>query len=242
MANEWWLYPRIDNFGTIDPQGNYWKPDSNIQLPGGYPITALLPGTITSMQATSFGQATMTIRLDTPLNSLATDTFYEHMEGFSTNASVGTHVNAGDLIGYNNPAGQTPLGFGLYPGDVYAEGPGWNMLQQDLAPGGQGLLNPTALLNAASQGQLDQFSLPNSYFGGMVVGAGGVNALSALSSISDPLTSMISSLQPLWDWLQDPARVFKLIGGLLLIGVSLYMLIQPDASGDMLKSVKGAFV
>jgi murein DD-endopeptidase MepM/ murein hydrolase activator NlpD len=148
----WFTFPRVDNFGQIDPQGNFYKPDSNIQLPGGYPITALLSGTVTSLQpTTSWGQSVATIKLDTPLNSLATHTFYEHMSGFAPGLSVGQHVNAGDLIGYNNPSGQVPLGFGLYSGDVYGSGSAWSTLQQDLAPGGAGLLNPTNLLNAAAQ-------------------------------------------------------------------------------------------
>jgi murein DD-endopeptidase MepM/ murein hydrolase activator NlpD len=149
----WYTFPRIDNFGQIDPQGNFWKPDSNIQLPGGYPITALLSGTVTSVQPTTNwgGQSVVTVKLDTPLNSLATHTFYEHMSGIAPGLSVGQHVNAGDLIGYNNPSGQVPLGFGLYSGDVYGSGSAWQVLQQDLAPGGAGLLNPTNLLNSAAQ-------------------------------------------------------------------------------------------
>lgn len=152
----WYTFPRIDNFGTIDPQGPFWKPDSNIQLPGHYPITALLPGTVTSLQpTTSFGgQSVATIRLDRPLNGLATHTVYQHMSGFAPGLSVGKHVNAGDPIGFNNPCGATPLGFGLYSGDVYGKGAEWQTLQNDLRPGGRGLLNPTSLLNGAKSGAM----------------------------------------------------------------------------------------
>lgn len=144
----WYTWPRIDNFGQKDPEGNYWKPDSNIQIPGNYPITALLPGVVTSVQRTTYGQSMVTIKLDSPLNSLATHTFYEHMS--SATVTPGQHVPAGALIGYNNPNGQVPLGFGLYSGDVYGSGPEWQTLQSDLAPGGAQKLNPVALLNAAS--------------------------------------------------------------------------------------------
>ncbi len=151
MAQPWWEYNRIDNFGTIDPQGNYWKPDSNIQLEGNYPIVAILPGIVTSVQYTSFGQTVVTIKLDSPLNSLATHTFYEHMS--SATVRTGQHVSVGDLIGYNNPSGQVPLGFGLYSGDVYGSGSAWQILQHDLAPGGAQLLNPVSLLDSAKSGQ-----------------------------------------------------------------------------------------
>lgn len=152
----WWSssFSRIDNFGSLDPQGRYWKPDSNIQLPGLYPITALLSGIVTSVQNTSFGQNVVTIRLDSPLNNLATHTFYEHMS--STTVQVGQHVSAGTLIGYNNPQGQVPLGFGLYSGDTYGSGSAWQTLQNDLCPGCANLLNPTKLLNAAKSGTLPQ--------------------------------------------------------------------------------------
>jgi murein DD-endopeptidase MepM/ murein hydrolase activator NlpD len=151
----WYTYPRIDNFGQKDPAGDFWKPDSNVQVPGNYPITALLPGTVTSIQNTSFGQKVVTIKLDHPLNSLATHTFYEHMSGSAPGLSIGQHVQAGSLIGYNNPSGQVPLGFGLYSGDVYGSGSEWGTLQQDLAPGGAQQLNPVNLLNQAQKGNLN---------------------------------------------------------------------------------------
>lgn len=148
MSEQWYQFPRIDNFGQIDPQGNYWKPDSNILTPPGYAVTALLDGQVTSSQRTSFGQQTITIRLATPLNNLATHMFYEHMH--DATISSGDNVKAGDLVGHANLSGEgAALGFGLYPGDVYGSGPGWNELQQDLAPGGAGLLNPVSLLNSA---------------------------------------------------------------------------------------------
>lgn len=157
MSAPWYTFPRIDNFGQVDPQGKFWKPDSNIQLPGYYPITALNSGVVTSVQNSSFGgQTVVTIKLDQPLNSLATHEFYEHMS--SSTVSVGSVVNAGQVIGYNNPPGAVPLGFGLYPGDVYGQGPSWLQDQADLAPWGANLLNPVSLLNAASSSAGGQVS------------------------------------------------------------------------------------
>jgi hypothetical protein len=152
MAQAWYQYPRIDNFGTQDPQGAYWKPDSNVQVPGLFPITALDPGFVTSLLHTDFGQAVITIRLDKPYNSLAKYEFYEHLSRWNPSIKVGEHVDAGQLIGYNNPTGQVPLGFGFYSGPVYGSGPAWQELQNDLCKGCANKLNPVARLNAAAGG------------------------------------------------------------------------------------------
>lgn len=149
----WYSFNRIDNFGSIDPQGNYYKPDSNILTPPGYPITALMSGTVTSVQRTSWGQTVVTVKLDNALNNLATHTFYEHMH--DATVTPGQHLNAGDPIGHANYTGEgANLGFGLYSGDVYGSGGDWNTLQNDLKPGGAGLLNPVPILNAAKKGTL----------------------------------------------------------------------------------------
>ena len=149
MAAPWWQFPRIDNLGAYpDPEGPYYKPDSNIQLPPGYPIAAISSGTVTSVQKTSWGQWVVTVRLDSPINKLATHQFYEHMS--RATVSVGQHVNQGDLIGANNQSGP-PLGFGFYSGDIYGSGSAWQTLQNDLAAyGDNSLLSPVAFLDQMS--------------------------------------------------------------------------------------------
>lgn len=150
----WYTYPRIDNFGAIDPQGPYYKPDSNILTPPGYPVTALLPGVVTSVQRTQWGQTVVTTRLSRPLNGLATHMFFEHMH--SSVVRTGQAIQSGTLLGYANLNGEgANLGVGLYSGDIYGSGVAWNILQNDLKPGGAGLLNPTGLLNAAKGGSMD---------------------------------------------------------------------------------------
>jgi hypothetical protein len=145
-AFAWTRFPRIDNFGQIDPQGNYYKPDSNILTPPGFPVTNLYPGTVSSVQRTNFGQTVVTVRLDGPINNLATHTFYEHMHDASVRP--GQHLISGDLLGHANYTGEgAALGVGLYSGDVYGSGSGWQVLQNDLKPGGAGKLNPTPILD-----------------------------------------------------------------------------------------------
>jgi hypothetical protein len=217
----WWTFPRIDNFGQIDPEGPYYKPDTNVQVPGGYPVVAILPGTVTAVAWTSWGQTVVTVALDSPLNSLATHTFYEHMS--SSTVRTGQHVSFGDLVGYNNPQGQVPLGFGLYSGDVYGSGSAWTMLQNDLKPGGAGLLNPVSLIESVAAGKN-----VGGYTGPVTLGA---------TTTGTPVAGTPSLLpQGLTDWIGNPVRLFKLLGGILLIAIGLILMIAPDTL-DIAKGV-----
>lgn len=144
----WYMYPRVDNIGSPDPFGGFAKPDSNIQLPAGYPVTALLAGTVTSVDSSSPWGCAVTVKLDSPINSLATHTAYLHMGGI--NVTQGQHVNVGDLVGTNggsNACGtqKVPLGFALYSGDAYGYGNAWNTLMANV----KGALNPVPVLNTA---------------------------------------------------------------------------------------------
>ena len=147
----WYTFPRIDNLGGVEPFGGFPKPDSNIQIPANYPVTALLPGTVTALDGgeVAWG-AVVTIKLDTPLNSLATHTAYLHLA--RSTVSVGQHVNVNDLIGYNGygaAAGsqKVPLGFALYNGDHYGQGAAWSLMTTANL---QGPLSPVSLLDSAA--------------------------------------------------------------------------------------------
>lgn len=146
VGQPWYQFPIGSTYGEQDSEGAYWQPDVNVEAPGSYPITNLLPMTVTNVQQTDWGQTVVTGQLDTPLNSLASFQFYEHLS--SAAVSVGQHVGTGDLIGYNNPAGSVPIGYGLYSGPIYGSGSAWQTLQQDLAPTGAGLLKADGIINA----------------------------------------------------------------------------------------------
>lgn len=259
-SKPWWVFPRIDNFGTIDPQGNFWKPDSNIQLPGNYPILALLPGTVTSVQKnTGFGgQTVVTIKLDSPLNSLATHSFYEHMS--SATVTQGQHVNFGDLIGYNNPSGAVPLGFGFYSGDVYGSGSAWQTLQNDLRPGGQGLLNPTKTLDNAKKGKPTAgCNCPFLYFDGgdgqchsYIPGLPNLPCGSTSSPVQQApagAIQIIPGLQPIGDFfthvgalINDPVRLGKGFLGIVLILAGVVLLVKQLVPPQVAQAVKLAAV
>jgi murein DD-endopeptidase MepM/ murein hydrolase activator NlpD len=203
----WYTFPRIDNFGQIDPQGPYWKPDSNILTPPGYPITNLLPGTVSSVQRTSWGQSVVTVRLDNPLNKAATHTVYQHMH--DATVTQGQRVDAGTVIGHANYTGEgANLGFGLYGGDIYGSGPAWDTLQADLKPGGAGLLNPTNLLDQAKKGNLNTNSpggLLSSYNAPVTSNCGLLDISCWASSIGEHIAIFVLGL-------------VLIIVGLLLIG------------------------
>lgn len=125
-TNGWWNFNITHGYGSFpDAQGYYYQPDNNIfGVPTGYPIAAILPGTVTGTHGSdvSYG-GVVTVKLDTPINNLATHYAMIHMSRVSV--TKGAHVNAGSILGYaggNITAGSAPasLGFALYPGDDYA--------------------------------------------------------------------------------------------------------------------------
>ena len=154
LQKPWYQWPRVDNMGSPDPYGGFPKPDSNIQLPANYPVTALLSGTVTYIDTGNVAWGgVITILLDKPLNSLATHTAYLHLA--SEVVSKGQHVGAGQLIGYNGGTSaqgsqKVPLGFALYNGDHYGVDSAWSLETASNLNGGP--LDPVPLLNSAANG------------------------------------------------------------------------------------------
>jgi hypothetical protein len=158
MGKAWYQYPFDNPQGAIEPYGGGPKPDSNVQCPAGTPITVILPGTISGLNAPDGSMpawgAVVTIRLDTPVNTIATHTAYLHLAPLPSSLRVGQHVNAGTVIGYSGGPGaagaqKVPVGFALYNGDVYGFGASWSQYV------GNPLLNPYGILTAASGGHLN---------------------------------------------------------------------------------------
>lgn len=236
----WYKFPRIDAYGSPDPFGGFPKPDSNVQVPDGYPITALLAGTVTGINAPDGSMpvwgASITIKLDKPLNSLATHTAYIHLAGIAPGVTIGNKIAAGDIIGYSGgskAAGsqKVPLGFALYAGDNYGYGAEW---AQNL---GNPLLNMTSVLNAAVNGTLANLPTINA-----TSSSSAVDASSLIPGLSG-IYSWFSSMQGLWDWLSNPIRIIKLITGILLIAVSIVLLVTPgDTIADKVSLLKFALL
>ena len=155
----WYKYPYTPDYGGVEPYspppgtaGYYPKPDINIQCPDGTPITALLPGVISGINSSdghvpAWG-ACMTIRLDKPVNAVATHMAYLHLEPLESHFQIGQHISKGDVIGYSG--GQTaagsehvPVGIALCDGDIYGE---TGFRDQYL---GSAWLDPSGVLKAA---------------------------------------------------------------------------------------------
>lgn len=170
----WVTYARVDNLGGIEPFGGFPKPDSNIQIPANFPVQALLPGTVTALDGgeVDWG-AVVTIRLDTPINAMATHSAYLHLA--RSTVRVGQHVNTGDLIAYNGfqaAAGRqkVPLGFALYNGPHYGQGSAWSLMTKANL---NGLLNPVPLLNSAKNGTFVAPAAGGGLLSSPVTGSGG---------------------------------------------------------------------
>lgn len=120
MSKPWYTYPRIDNFGQYpDPVGLYAKPDSNIDCPAGTPITALASGIVTGGRRQPWGPLawSITIKLDEPLNVVATHMAYNYVE--SPRVSVGQRVSQGEILAEaGNPYG-VGTAFALCDSDLY---------------------------------------------------------------------------------------------------------------------------
>lgn len=59
-----------------------------------------------------------------------------------------------------------------------------------------------------------------------------------LNAAFAPVGQLTAFLNPLWQWVQNPVRVVKMVGGILLVGVALLLLIKPE-SIDSVPTVKG---
>lgn len=247
IIKPWYTYSRIDEIGTPDPYGKFPKPDSNIQVTDGHPVTALLAGTVTNIDRTSAWGCAVTIKLDKPLNQLATHTAYLHLAG-SIPVSVGQHVNAGSLIGFSGGSlacgsQKVPLGFALYNGDTYGYGPAWNTQMQYVTT----LLNPVPLLNAASSGQLGNLGGIYSIYASPNMGASTTMGTGTTFNPLDPSTwgpSFSAGIQslfgPTWGWITDPMRIIKMLVGIMCIGLAIFLLVAPEESATMKTVAKSA--
>lgn len=162
----WYEYPRVDNYGVFpDPFGNYPKPDSNIECPAGTMITALAPGTVSGVETPSWagGLYSVTVRLDTPVNQLATHMAYNFLQDNSV--SVGEHIAAGQQIGTASSKYGFGMAFALTNDDVY----GTDTFMQYA---GNQLLNPVSVLDAAKGGGPINFSGIASTSGNFLVTVG----------------------------------------------------------------------
>lgn len=155
-TNGWWNYTINGNLGDPDPFGGF-KHDANIfGLPANYPIATILSGTVTAIDNghDPYG-GTVTIKLDNPINSLATHLAFLHLSQINT--AIGKHVVPGDIVAHagSRPLGSenASLGVALYTGDQYGHGTEWNKITKSQV---QGPLNVVPIIEAAKNGTLTE--------------------------------------------------------------------------------------
>lgn len=222
----WYTYPTDSPGGgygqMIDPVCDngrlchYLKPDTNIAIPSGTAITALYPGTITSIfnGGASDAGLSVTEKLDTPLNSLAQYMSFNYLG--SEDVSTGERISPGQQIG--TAGSPTGINFALALGSdpSWGNGPGF---QQNAI--GNPLLNPMQVINAAKQGTLG--NIQSSGPGGCpwycsLIPAGTLKdaACSGCGSTAPGQFSPSAVLQPhFWNRI----GVYLLGGAIVLIGV-----------------------
>jgi hypothetical protein len=126
----------------------YLKPDTNIQVPSGTPITSLFSGTVTSVkdQGGSDGGLSVVVRNDDPnaINSTATHVAYNFL-GNST-VSVGQHVGKGQIVGTAGSPYGINFALALTPDD------NWGGQSFGLNAKGDPRLDPRPLLLATRSG------------------------------------------------------------------------------------------
>ena len=164
MSQPWYKYPRIDDYASYpDPDGAFPKPDSNILVPDGVPITALASGVVSGINAPDgsqpgFGQV-VTVKLDTPLNPIADHMAYLHLNQIS--CSQGQRVTFGTPVGVAGPNPQNAgTGFALYHDAYYGFGRTWAQYV------GSPELNPVPFLNSLGDISVQTYGPQSSDFAG----------------------------------------------------------------------------
>lgn len=140
----WWMYP-IDSKGSsygqiIDPLGNYLKPDVNVAVPAGVPITSLTNGVVTDVSDHGIGGGglSVVVQMIPPLNTLATHVAYNYLG--SAAVRVGQQIAMGQQIGVAGSKYGILLAVGLTPDNVWG-GPSFYLNAQ-----GNKMLDPHQLL------------------------------------------------------------------------------------------------
>lgn len=221
-----------DAEGGID-----WNP------PQGTPVVALADGVIVGAgyfcigthqyQLTSDSGAcdhgVITTRV-TNQDGSQTDLYYQHIilnshikPCWNGKASCGGQVvKKGQVIGWiSNTNIEMGVNVGNSNGGPIAGGAHWGGIWgADPNPGPH--IDPESYLRALISGQNATVSLSGT--GVAISSPTGGSGFDILA----PLTGLISQLSPLWTWLDNPARLMKLIAGAAFIILGLVMLVAPD--------------
>lgn len=212
MAEPWYLYPIDSNGGgygqILDPYCarcgccTYLKPDTNIAIPQGTPITALRSGTVTDVtdHGAGGGGLSIVIQDNSPINSVATHEAYNYLG--SSQVRIGQTVQAGQQIGKAGSPYGINFALALTPDTT------WGGSSFNLNAKGDPRLNPLQLLDPARAGQ----PLPQSTSD--TTGTG-------VTGLPFGIGSAITSLEQSFVNFSEEVGVFILALMLIILGVIL---------------------
>lgn len=233
MAEPWYLYP-VDSPGggygqLLDPYCarcgccDYLKPDTNIAIPQGTPITALRSGVVTDVtdHGGGAGGLSVVIQDNNPINSVATHEAYNFLG--SSSVRVGQQIQAGQQIGKAGSPYGVNFALALTPDNT------WGGQSFNLNARGDPRLNPMQLLSPARAGQ----PLPQNT--GDTTGGGG-----GLTGLPFGIGGAIGALEQSFVNLSEEVGVFVL--ALLLIILGVILLAGKQIRGVAEKAGEGALL
>lgn len=191
----------------------------DIGVPIGTPVYALASGPIIAAGYwNDAAHGVITQRVNVP-GAGVQDLYYQHIQLDPSIAhcmgNCNQYVQKGQKIGVIGPFNEIEMGFNSLWGGVWGTGhPGpW-------------IRDPRPWLSALVHGSPAPVSASGQTTPGTPGAPGIPNPLAALASVN----SFFQSLSPALAWLSSPIRIIKMVTGLVLIGVALYLLTVPEAA------------
>jgi hypothetical protein len=173
QGNYWYQALSIGNYGVVkDGFGNYLKPDWNFECAKGTIIFSIGDGIVSGVvhnPAYAPGTFSVTVKLTTPINEIATHEAYNFLE--SASVSIGDKASVGTTLGIASNKYGFGVAFALTNDDEYGDG-------TFLKYNGDMRLDPAPVIDAvlANQPQPTGGSTSSSLFSGLsspvVIGVG----------------------------------------------------------------------
>lgn len=238
QGTQWYNYPADSPGGgygeLLDPWCsrcgccNYLKPDTNIAIPQGTPITALLPGKVTDVtdHGGGAGGLSVVVKLDQPLNNEATHVAYNFLGG--SNVAVGQHVGAGQIIGRAGSPYGINFALALTPDDT------WGGAHFNLNAKGDPNLDPRRLLAAVRSGT------PVTPWGGGTYGQNSPVAGCGTFDIGCQLTQFFNSMGQQISNAGEKVAIFAIALTLIILG--FYLMMHREVNTVAVKGAEAAVI
>lgn len=157
--------PTAGQIGAYNPPTE-WGVD--VQTPFHTPITDILPGTVTQLYNSNWGQ---NVVIQTQYQGQTVNEYFQHLDTLASNLAVGAQVQAGQFLGLSGGETQAQAAAGMYPGaqspnsSQYSSGPHTEFGFGAPWQGGGPNFNPTSLLQSVASGNTELQSNPSNSTG-----------------------------------------------------------------------------